>query len=337
MDPKEQLHLRIPPRSAAERLDRALARLLEGRESRSSVARLIRAGKVRVNGRAAKPSSEVAGGDAIDVEIAPRPAPDLPAQDLALRIVYEDDHLAVVDKPAGMSTHPAGGVRTGTVVNALLHRMQELSRVGGALRPGIVHRLDKGTSGLLVVAKDDETHRRLARAVAAREVHRVYEAVVWGRLAGRLSIDAPIGRHPRDRKRMAVSARGKAARTHVRAIRAEEAASHVEARLETGRTHQIRVHLAHRGHPVVGDATYGGRRRALAGASAEARRFADELADLVDRPALHARRLEFVHPVTGRPLALESPLPADMRRLVDRLAEGPRGEGGRTTLPPRAG
>lgn len=322
MSPKEPLLLRIPPESAAERLDRALARLLEGRESRSSIARLIRAGKVRVNGHVAKPSSEVTAGDAIELEMVPAPPPSFLAEDLALGVVHEDEYLAVVDKPAGMSTHPAGGVRTGTLVNALLHRMRGLSNVGGAMRPGIVHRLDKGTSGLLVVAKDDETHRRLARAVAAREVHRIYEAVVWGRLAGRCTIDAPIGRHLRDRKRMAISERGKSARTHVRAILARETASHVEARLETGRTHQIRVHLAHRGHPIVGDPTYGGRRRALADVTPAAHRLADALAQLIERPALHARRLEFVHPVTGEALALESPLPEDMRRLLDRLSRG---------------
>jgi hypothetical protein len=163
MIPKEPLHLQIPPESAARRLDRALADILEGRESRSSIARLIRAGKVRVNGRVAKPSSEVVAGDAIEVEMVPAAPLELPAEDLAIRLAYEDAFLAVVDKPAGMSTHPAGGFRTGTLVNALLHRMRGLSNVGGAMRPGIVHRLDKGTSGLLVVAKDDETHRRLAR------------------------------------------------------------------------------------------------------------------------------------------------------------------------------
>ena len=321
MIPKEPLHLRIPPESAARRLDRALADILEGRESRSSIARLIRAGKVRVNGRIAKPSIEVGAGDAIEVEIEPPASPEFVPEDLAIRIAYEDDFLAVVDKPAGMSTHPAGAMRTGTLVNALLHRMRGLSNVGGAMRPGIVHRLDKGTSGLLVVAKDDETHRRLARAVATREVHRIYEAVAWGRVPARCTIDAPLARHPRDRKRMAVVARGKSARTHVRAIRREEVASHVEVRLETGRTHQIRVHLAHRGHPIVGDPVYGGRRRALADASPHVRRQAEALARLIDRPALHSRRLEFIHPVTGEELALESPLPHDMARLVAQLGE----------------
>ncbi|MFN8176751.1 MAG: RluA family pseudouridine synthase [bacterium] len=316
MTPKEPLVLQIPPGSGAERLDRALARLLEGQESRSSIARLIRAGKVRVNGRSARPASEVVAGDAVEIEVVPPVPPDFPAEDLALGIVYEDEHLAVVDKPAGMSTHPAGSVRAGTLVNALLFRMRGLSDVAGPMRPGIVHRLDKGTSGLLVVAKDDETHRRLARAVAAHEVARTYEAVVWGRLPGRLTITAPIGRHPRDRKRMAVLSRGKAATTHVRAIHATEIASYVEARLETGRTHQIRVHLAHRGHPVVGDPAYGSRRRALADASPAGRRLAEELAQAIARPALHARRLEFVHPVTEQRVAFESPLPDDMRRLV---------------------
>jgi 23S rRNA pseudouridine1911/1915/1917 synthase len=312
--------VRIPPGSGAERLDRALARILAGRESRTSVARLIRAGHVLVNGRPAKPAQEVAAGDTIEIGEAPREPSDLLPEDLPLGVLHEDDHLLVVDKPAGMRTHPAGPIRTGTLVNALLHRGRDLSGVAGALRPGIVHRLDKGTSGLLLVAKDDETHRRLAAALAAREVRRTYEAVVWGRLPGRLTIEAPIGRHPRDRKRMAVSERGKPARTHVRALLATEAASHVEIRLDTGRTHQIRVHLAHRGHPLVGDASYGSRRRALENASSSARHAADDMARCIDRPALHSIRLEFDHPWTGAPLIVECPLPDDFARLLRLLA-----------------
>lgn len=308
--------LRIPPGSGARRLDRVLAELLAGEESRTSIARLIRAGLVRVNGRPARPAQEVADGDAVELEADASTAETLAAEDLPLGIAWEDDRFAVVDKPAGMRTHPAGPIRTGTLVNALLHRWRTLSSVGGPARPGIVHRLDKGTSGLLVVAKDDEAHRRLAAALAARGIHRTYEAVCWGRLAGAMTIDAPIGRHQRDRKRMAVITRGKEARTHVRALRAGEAASHIEVRLDTGRTHQIRVHLAHRNHPLVGDPAYGGRRRALVGASGEAMRLADDLSRMIDRPALHARRLEFAHPFDGTPIAVESPLPADMAALI---------------------
>jgi 23S rRNA pseudouridine1911/1915/1917 synthase len=222
-----------------------------------------------------------------------------------------------------MSTHPAGPIRTGTLVNALLHRYRNLSVAGGPTRPGIVHRLDKGTSGLLVVARDDETHRRLARVIAAHEVERTYEAVAWGRLGGRSTIEAPIARHPRDRKRMAVRERGKTARTHVRALFAAETASHLEIRLDTGRTHQIRVHLAHRDHPLVGDTVYGGRRRALVGTTPAAKRLADELAGMIERPALHSRRLAFAHPWTGEAIEVESPLPDDVARVVARLMAGP--------------
>jgi 23S rRNA pseudouridine1911/1915/1917 synthase len=319
----ERIRLDIPEGVPAERLDRVLARLLAGRESRSSLARLIRDGRVHVNGRAGKPALRVVPGDAILIEIPEVALPDLEAEDLPVSVVWEDRHLAVVDKPAGMSTHPAGPIRTGTLVNALLHRFRRLSASAGPTRPGIVHRLDKGTSGLLLVAKDDETHRRLARALAAKEVERTYEAVAWGRLFGRLTIDLPIGRHPRDRKRMAVLQRGKEARTHVRALFASETASHLEIRLDTGRTHQIRVHLAHRDHPLVGDPVYGGRRRALAGVSAAGRRLADELAAMIARPALHSRRLAFRHPRNGEDLVVECPLPEDLARVVDRLLAGP--------------
>ncbi len=316
----QRIRLVVPPGSPAERLDRALARLLEGKESRTSVARLIRDGRVSVNGRATRPSIAVQSGDAIDVQLATAEPSHYAAEDVALAARYEDEHLAIIDKPAGMSTHPSGAQRTGTLVNALLHRYRSLSAEGGSSRPGIVHRLDKGTSGLLLVARDDETHRRLARAIAERRVARTYEAVVWGRLAGRLLIDAPIGRHHRDRKKMCVTARGKEARTHVRALLAREVASHVELSLETGRTHQIRVHLAHRGHPLVGDPTYGGRRRALGEASASAQGDARSLAAAIGRPALHARRLVLTHPWTGEHVDVESPRPPDLARLVDLLA-----------------
>lgn len=314
------VRLRIPEGRSAERLDRALAREMDGVESRTSVARLIRDGRVRLNGRPAKPATEVLPGDEIEVD---RPAPepvDLPAEDLPLRIVHEDEWLAVVDKPAGMVTHPAGALRSGTLVNALLHRLGTLSTAGGALRPGIVHRLDKGTTGLLVVAKDDETHRRLSQQLAERTLSRIYEAVAWGRVEPEtFVVDAPIARHPRDRKRMAVVKGGKEARSHVRVLRITEVATHVEVSLETGRTHQIRVHLRHRGHPLVGDSAYGGRKRALAGSAPRVLRQADRLAEAIDRPALHARRIRFVHPATGESMELESPLPEDFLGVLELL------------------
>jgi 23S rRNA pseudouridine1911/1915/1917 synthase len=303
------------------RLDRALATELAGSRSRTEIARLIRDGRVLLNGRAAKPSTPVEAGDVVVVE-APPPVPaDVPAEDLPIEVVWEDEHLAVVDKPAGMITHPAGPLRSGTLVNALVHRIRDLSGVGGVLRPGIVHRLDKGTTGLLVVAKHDEAHRRLADALQRRTLHRTYDAVAWGRVApGSFVVDAPIGRHPRDRKRMAVVEGGRAARSRVRVVLARELASHVAVRLETGRTHQIRVHLQHRGHPLVGDAQYGGRRRAVRRQPPERRAAAERLLETVDRPALHARRLELVHPFSGRALEFESPRPRDLQDLLERLA-----------------
>ncbi len=312
--------LEVPEGTSPERLDRLLARLLAGEQSRSSVARLIREGRVLLNGRGTKPSTEAVGGDTVTVDLpAPEPS-DIPAEDLPLNIVWQDEHLLVVDKAAGMVTHPAGPLRTGTLVNALLHHVRDLSGIGGVLRPGIVHRLDVGTTGLLVVAKHDESHRRLADALKKREIRRIYEAVVWGRVApAEFMVDAPIGRHPRDRKRMAVVEGGREARSRVTVIRATDLASHVEVSLDTGRTHQIRVHLSHQGHPVVADATYGGRRRAVRSSVAGRRGAAPLLLDLIGRPALHAKRLEFRHPYRDEALVFESPRPEDIQRLLDAL------------------
>jgi 23S rRNA pseudouridine1911/1915/1917 synthase len=322
-EPIRRLTVRIPP-EAAGRLDRALARALTGAHSRSQLARLIRDGRVRLRGAPAKPATEVVAGDVVVVELpAPEPS-DLMPEDLPIGILWEDDRLAVVDKPAGMVTHPAGPLRTGTLVNALLAKLGGLSAEGGALRPGIVHRLDKGTSGLLVVAKDDETHRRLADQLRDRTLKRTYDAVAWGRVApADFVVDAPIGRHPRDRKRMAVVEGGREARSHVTVLAATELASRLEVRLETGRTHQIRVHLRHKGHPVVGDAAYGGRRHALRGVPVHLRSDAERLLARIDRPALHARRLELTHPFTGERIRVESPCPPDYRAVVDLLGGRP--------------
>jgi 23S rRNA pseudouridine1911/1915/1917 synthase len=317
MTERSPLHLRIPPGRSPERLDRALARELAGRESRSSIARLIREKRVLLNGRPARPATEVVAGDEVVVD-RPEPVPvDVPPEDLEFGVVYQDDAIVVVDKPAGMATHPAPGSARGTLVNALLYRIADLSGIGGELRPGIVHRLDKGTTGLLVVAKTDEAHRRLSAQLAARTLKRSYVAVAWGRVEPEaFTIDAPIARHRRDRKRMAVVEGGREARTHVRVERATDLASHLGVELETGRTHQIRVHLHHYGHPLVGDATYGGRRRAIRGAGPAIRRAADALVREIDRPALHACRLRLVHPFTEEPLTFESPLPADLERVL---------------------
>jgi 23S rRNA pseudouridine1911/1915/1917 synthase len=307
--------LTVPAADAGARLDRYLASALPDL-SRARLQALIAGGHVRLEGRAARPSSPVREGDRITVAV-PEATPALPtAEDIPLAIVHEDAHLAVVDKPAGLVVHPGAGTPAGTLVNALLARLRGLSGVGGVLRPGIVHRLDRGTSGLLVVAKDDATHLALSRQFAGRSVEKEYLALVLGVPAAREGVvEAPIGRDPVHRKKMSVRApRGKSARTRYRVVEAFDGAALVRVRIETGRTHQIRVHLASLGHPVAGDALYGGTRRPSS-KSAAAR---EALGSLL-RPALHAARLVFTHPATGERLVFESPVPGDLAAVLARL------------------
>jgi 23S rRNA pseudouridine1911/1915/1917 synthase len=297
------------------RLDVFLARRLPGL-SRARIQAVITGAGASVDGRAARPSQRLKVGAAVSVVI-PDPEPAEPApEDIPLRVLHEDVHLLVIDKPAGLVVHPGAGTASGTLVNALLHHVRDLSGIGGVLRPGIVHRLDKGTSGLIVVAKDDATHRALARQFAQRSVLKEYQAVVLGvpaRAQG--EIDRPIGRDPVHRRRMAVDApRSRAARTTYSVRERLDGAALLDVRIHTGRTHQIRVHLASIGHPVAGDDLYGGR-RAPSSRRAEAREALLGLA----RPALHAARLEFEHPVTGEPVRAHSPLPADLVALVEAL------------------
>ncbi len=303
------VELRAEP---ADRIDRYLVGL--GLPlSRSRLQKLIRDGAVTVDGRAVSPSRALRGGERVRV-VVPEPREDrAEPEPIPVTVLYEDPHLVVVDKPRGLVVHPSAGHPSGTLVNALLHRCADLSGIGGVLRPGIVHRLDKDTSGLLVVAKDDETHRALQAQFRTRSVDKVYLAVVLGRLAGEGVVDRPIGRHPRDRKRMSVDApRGRDARTRWRAVQALRGATLVEVRIETGRTHQIRVHLAALGHPVAGDPAYGGTRRARGIADQEVRRrLARETCQ-----ALHAWKLAFTHPRTGEPLSFEAPPPEAFTALV---------------------
>jgi 23S rRNA pseudouridine1911/1915/1917 synthase len=303
---RESLVVRV---GEADRLDRFLSERLE--LSRTRVQALIEGGHVEVDGHAARKSERVEEGGRVTV-VVPPPAPvDIPAEDLPLSILFEDDDLLVVDKAAGMVVHPAPGHRTGTMVNALLFHVRDLSGVGGRLRPGIVHRLDRETSGLLVVAKSDRAHLALADALRARRVKRLYRAACWGHLAeSPLTVDAPIGRDPRDRKRMAVVGDGRRAITRVRVRERWLRAELVDVALQTGRTHQIRVHMAHVGHPLVGDAVYGaGWERGMGGPD---RAWARELARRTPRQFLHAAELAFDHPVTGRPLRFRAPLPPDL-------------------------
>lgn len=311
----------------SDRLDRWLAgaviRLEEAPTlSRSRLKSLIQQGNVS-DGTATitDPSATVKQGTVYSITLPPPEAAEPEGQDLPLTVVFEDADLIVIDKPAGMTVHPAPGSPRDTLVNALIsHCGDSLSGIGGVRRPGIVHRIDKDTSGLLVVAKTDRAHSALAARFAAHDIDRAYRAVCFGTPvppAGR--IDAPIGRHPRDRKRMAVvgEAKGRHAVTHYRTLERPQGASLLECRLETGRTHQIRVHLSHIGHPLIGDPVYGRGHGARVSKIPLASR---EAVRGFSRQALHAAVLGFDHPVTGEPLSFESPLPEDLVTLLRALA-----------------
>jgi len=309
----------VPSAAAGERLDRFLAGARTDL-SRTRVQSLIKSGHVRVNDARARASLALRAGDVVFLEIPDAEPSVLAPEEIPLAVVYEDEYLAVVDKPAGMVVHPGAGVKRGTLVHALVHRYPGIEGVGGVRRPGLVHRLDKDTSGLLVVAKSERAYRGLVEAMAGRKVSRVYRALVWGeptRAAGR--IEGAIGRDPRHRQRMAVVSRGgKAAVTHFRVEERFGIASLLRVELETGRTHQIRVHLAWIEHPVVGDPTYGGRRKRLSAPEAQ-RNLAGELLGCLGRQALHAAELRFAHPITGVEIDLRSPLPGDMQGALAML------------------
>lgn len=301
------LTLQITAEQAGERIDALLPRLVPNL-SRSAVQKLLDNGGLSVNGRGVKKNYLLRPGDALALSL-PEPEPAIPQpQDVPLDIVYEDADLIVVNKPRGLVVHPAAGHPDGTLVNALLwHCGDSLSGVGGVLRPGIVHRIDRDTSGLLAVAKSDLAHRSLAAQLADHSMFRIYEAVVCGRMredSG--TVDAPIGRHPTDRKRMAVLPRGgREAVTHWEVLARYRDYTQLRCRLETGRTHQIRVHLAHIGHPLAGDPVYG-RGRPDKGLSGQ---------------CLHARELELTHPRTGERLRFSTELPDYFQDFLRRLGE----------------
>jgi 23S rRNA pseudouridine1911/1915/1917 synthase len=305
----------VGPEAAGLRLDVWLARSLPDL-SRARLQALILEGHVLLDGARARASARLRPGQAAFVRV-PAAAPAVPqAEDIPVAVVHEDTHLVVVNKPAGLVVHPGAGTPRGTLVNALLGQVRDLSGVGGVLRPGIVHRLDKGTSGLLVVAKDDATHRALVRQFAGRTVEKEYVALVLGVPSRpRGEVDAPIGRDPVNRQRMSVRApRGREARSSWRVEERFDGAALLRVRIHTGRTHQIRVHLASIGHPVAGDKTYGGARTPSSHAAA-----AREALQSMDRPALHAARLAFTHPATGARLEFEAPLPRDLVDVLERL------------------
>ncbi|OUM87738.1 MAG: pseudouridine synthase [Bacillus thermozeamaize] len=298
----------IDAEDMGERVDKFLSRQLSD-VSRSQIQQWIKAGHVTVNGVSVKASYRLTAEDEVELVVPPLIRLQIAPEPIPLDIVYEDGDLLVVNKPRGMVVHPAPGHFSGTLVNALLHHCRDLSGINGVLRPGIVHRIDKDTSGLLVVAKHDQAHESLARQLAEHTVQREYVALVHGNMSvDRGTVDAPIGRDPANRQRMAVVAKGgKPAITHFVVERRFGAYTLLRLRLETGRTHQIRVHMKYIGHPLVGDPKYGPR-RTLA----------------INGQALHAAVLGFIHPRTEEQLVFEAPLPADMQALLDALSSGQR-------------
>ncbi len=305
----------IPENLDGLRLDQALACLCP-EYSRARLQKWIKQGDVLLSGKACRPRDSVAVGQTVEIAVAAVSVEvdeSIIAQDLPLTVVYEDADLIIIDKPQNLVVHPAAGNREGTLQNGLLFHYPELSQVP---RAGIVHRLDKDTTGLMVVARTLKSHTELVRQLQAREMGREYEAVVHGVMISGGLVDAPIGRHPVDRKRMAVTQNGKSARTHYRVLDKFKSHTHVRLKLESGRTHQIRVHMSHIRYPIVGDPVYGGRRRVPAGASQEI----IALLQGFSRQALHAAHLELVHPSTQNLVHWDSPLPADMQHLISELS-----------------
>jgi 23S rRNA pseudouridine1911/1915/1917 synthase len=304
---------------AGERLDRYLAAVLPG-QSRSQVQRLIEQGLVTVEGRQARANLAVREGDRVTVDIPAAVATEVVAEDLPLPILYQDADVIVVDKPSGMVVHPAAGHESGTLVNALMHHVSDLSGIGGELRPGIVHRLDKGTSGVMVVAKNDAAHDSLSRQFHDREVDKEYIALVWGVVQAGRRIDLPIGRDPNNRQKMSARARrSRAAVTRITRADHLRGVTLCQVAIATGRTHQIRVHLSAIGHPIVGDATYGGTRKRVAADLLPLQR--------LERPFLHALRLTFTHPTDGRRMQFDAPLAPDLQALLDELRDKQLGSG----------
>ena len=304
--------LRVTPEAAGERLDRFLSRQLD--VPRNQLQRWIEEGRVLVDGAPTKPSRRLVAEEQIDWE-APMAVDDRISPEAGeLAVIYEDDAILAIDKPPGLTVHPGAGRATGTLVHRLIARYPEIAGVGGPGRPGIVHRLDRGTSGVMVIARTAAAYQQLSRAFAARQVEKRYLAVCHGMLRAPREIDAAIGRHPTRRQEMTVRAGGRPARSRVRPLATTPAASLVEVELLTGRTHQVRVHLKSLNHPLVGDPVYGEARWKAATGSARA-----ALRDF-PRPALHAWRLAFDHPTDGRRVELESPPPADLRELWRALA-----------------
>lgn len=288
---------------SAQRLDKYITEKEE--LSRVAVQRLIEEGNILVNGQNAKASYQVQIGDKIAIEVPEAKTTNLVAQEIPLDIIYEDDDIIVVNKAKGMVVHPAAGNPDGTLVNAVMAHCKNLSGIGGELRPGIVHRLDKDTSGLLIVAKNDKAHLAMSEQIQNRQVKKTYLALARGTISeNEATIKMPIGRSTKDRKKMAVTAKGKEAITHFRVLERWQGYTYLEVRIETGRTHQIRVHLAEIGHPIVGDMVYSNGKNEFG----------------VEGQMLHAKSLEFKHPITGQEMHLEAPLPEYFVKVLEQLA-----------------
>ena len=321
---KEIYRFVVDDEGGGERLDSFLSAGIP-ELSRSRLQKSIKAGDCLVDGEVVvKPSFRLKEGSIVELSFSPPSPISVEPEPIDLDIVYEDDWLVVVNKAPGMVTHPAPGHPSGTLVNALLYHCEDLSGIGGVMRPGIVHRLDAGTSGLLVVAKNDEAHISLSRQLMQREVHRVYLAVVWGEMPLKEgTIDALVGRSKRDRKKMAVLLEGgKRAVTHYSVVDTLGPFQYIRLKLETGRTHQIRVHLSHIGHPVLGDPVYGGRKIRRGNLSRLDVDRAKKVLEVVNRQLLHAVSLEFEHPATGERMFFEASLPGDFRQALEILSKG---------------
>ncbi|UAW99079.1 23S rRNA pseudouridine(1911/1915/1917) synthase RluD [Halopseudomonas nanhaiensis] len=313
MSDRIRLSAQVAPESGGQRLDQVAAQLFPD-FSRSRLQTWIKDGSLKVDGKSVRTRDTVYGGEQLELDAERETQGDWQPEAIELNIVYEDHALLVINKPAGLVVHPAAGHQDGTLLNALLHHAPELAKVP---RAGIVHRLDKDTTGLMVVAKTLEAQNALVNQLQARTVTREYECVVVGVMTAGGKVDQPIARHGSNRQKMAVVAGGKDAVSHYRVISRFRAHTHVKVKLETGRTHQIRVHMSHINFPLVGDQTYGGRLRIPPGASQSLIRMLREF----PRQALHARRLELEHPDDGRAMRWESPLPEDMRQLLAMLRD----------------
>lgn len=318
---EKNLKFEIPDGKKKERLDTYLANSIEN-ATRSRIQKLIKAGYVKVNGKIEKSNYQIARGDVIDVSIPISPRPEFPeAEDIPLDIIYEDEYLLIVNKPANMTAHPSFGHHTGTLVHALLHHVKKLSALNEKGRPGIVHRIDKDTTGLLLVAKDEHTHALLAKQFSKHDIEREYWAVCWGKFKEHEGeVIGNISRSKKDRKIFTVhETDGKHAHTFFNVIEEFEFASLIKLKLKTGRTHQIRVHMQHINHPIFGDPTYGGRGIVYGSNLPKMKSRVDNLLEIMQRQALHAKTLGFIHPVTKEKVVFDSELPEDFKLLLEGL------------------